>query len=68
MVLNPDKSCYLSFNCNSEKRELILEKSTKIPSAEKYLVLGYTIDNRLTFHNYLKNLCKELAEKLNAAI
>ena len=45
---------------------LILEDSTKIPSAEEYVILGVMIDNRLTFQNHVKNLCKNIANKLNA--
>ena len=56
MILNPDKCCYMSFGSNSDKSALILEDSTKIPSAEEYVVLRVTIDNRLTFHSHLKNL------------
>ena len=65
MVLNQGKSCYMSFGSNPDKSDLILEDSTKIPSAE-YAILGVTIDNRLTFNNHLKNLCKKIANKLNA--
>ena len=45
---------------------LILEESIEIPSAEEYVVLGITIDNRLTFYKYLKNFCKKIANKVNA--
>ena len=37
-----------------------------IPSAGEYVILGVLIDNRLTFYNHLKNLCKKIASKLNA--
>ena len=60
MVLNPGKCCYMSFGSNPDKSDLILEDSTKIPSAEEYVVLEVAIDNRLTFYNHLKNLCKKL--------
>ena len=66
MVLNPGKRCCMSFGCNPDKSDLIFEDSTKIPSAEEYVILGVTIDNRLTFYNYLKNLCKKIADKLKA--
>ena len=66
MVLNTGKCCYMSFGSNPDKSDLILEDSTKIPSAEEYAILGVTIDNRLTFNNHLKNLCKKIANKLNA--
>ena len=58
-VLNTGKCCYMSFSFNPDKSDLILKVSTIIPSAEEYVVLGVTIDNRLTFYNHLKNLCKK---------
>ena len=66
MNLNPGKCCYMSFGSNPDKSDLILKNSAKIPSAEEYVVLGFTIDNRLTFYKHLKNLCKKNANKLNA--
>ena len=39
MVLNPGKCCYMSFGSNPDKSDLILEDSTKIPSAEEYVIL-----------------------------
>ena len=68
MVLHPGKCCYMTFGCNPDNGDLILEDSTKIPSAEEYVILGVTIDNRLTFYNRLKNVFKKKANKLNALI
>ena len=62
IVLNPGKFCYMSFGSNPDKSDLILEDITKIPSADKYVILGVTTDNRLTFYNCLKKLltnCKQ---------
>ena len=56
----------MNFDSNPEKSDLILENSTKILSAEEYVVLGVTTDNWLTFHNYLKNVCKKIANRLKA--
>ena len=66
MVLNPGKYCYMSFGSNPDKSDLILKDSTKIALADEYVILGVTIDNRLIFYNHLKNLCKKIANKLNA--
>ena len=60
MVLKPGKCCYISLGSNSDKSDLILKDCTKIPSAEEYIVLRVTIDNRLTFYSHLKNLSKKL--------
>ena len=66
MVLNPVKCCCKSFGSNSDKSNLILEDSTKILSAEEYVVLEVTMDNKLTVYNHLKNLYKKIENKLNA--
>ena len=66
MVLNPGKCFYMSFGFNSDKTNLILKDSTKIPSAEEYVDLGVSIDDRLTFYNHFKNPFKKIANKLNA--
>ena len=55
----------MSFGSNPGKSDLILKDSIKIPSTEEYVILGVTIDNRLTFYNHLKNLCKKITNKLN---
>ena len=37
-----------------------------LPSAKKHIVLGITIDSRLTFYSHLKQLWKKVANKPNA--
>ena len=66
MVLNPGKCCFMSLGSNSDNSDLILEDSTKSPSSEEYIALGITIDDKLTFYSHLKQLCKKVANKLNA--
>ena len=56
VVSNPGKCCYMSFGSNPDKSDLILEDSMKIPSADKYVILGVTID-------HLRNFCKKLQTK-----
>ena len=53
MVLNPGECSYMTFDYNPDKSDLVLEDSSKIPSAEEYVVLGVTLDNRLTVYNQL---------------
>ena len=55
----------MSFGSKPDKTDLILEDSTKIPSAEEYVILWVMTDNRLTFYNHLKNICKKIGNKLN---
>ena len=66
MVLNPGKCYYMTFGLNTTKSDFVPKDSTNVPSAEEHVVLGITIDSRLTFYSYLKQLCKKVANKLNA--
>ena len=54
MVLNPGKCQYKTFGLNASKNEFVLEDDTILPSAEEHVVLGITMDFRLTFHSHLK--------------
>ena len=66
MVLNPGKCCYMTFGSKFNNNDLLLEDGTTIPSAEEHVVLGITTDSHLNFHSHLKQLCKKVANKLNA--
>ena len=65
MVLNPGKWYYMTFGLNTIKNEFVLEDGTVVPSAKEHVVLGRTIDIRLTFFSHLKQLCKKVTNKLN---
>ena len=66
MVLNPGACYYMTFGLSSTKNEFVLENGTIVPSAEEHVVFGITIDYSLTFHSHLKQLCKKVANNLNA--
>ena len=66
MALNPEKCYYMTFGLNTTKNKFVLEDGTIVPFTEEYAVLGTTIDSRLTFYSHLKQICKKVANKLNA--
>ena len=57
---------YMTFGSNTTKNEFFFEDGTIVTSAEEHVVLGITIDSRLTFYSHLKQLCNKVANKLNA--
>ena len=65
MILNPGKY-YMTFGLNTIKNEIVLKDGTIVPSAEEHVVIGIIIYFRLTFYPHLKQLCKKVANKLNA--
>lgn len=55
------------FKIRKEKEnDFILEDSTKIPLTMELEVLGKTIESDENIYSHLKQLCKEIANKLNA--
>ena len=48
------------------QHEFLSEDSTIVSSAEEHVILEITIGFRLTFYSHLKQLCKKVANKLNA--
>ena len=66
MVLNPSKCFCMCLGLKSEINNFILEDRTKIPLTLEHEVLGITIDTNLNFYRHLKQLCKKVANKLNA--
>ena len=62
IVLNQSKCFYMCLDSNG----FILEDRTKIPLTLEYKFLGITIDTNLKLYSHLKQLCKEVANKINA--
>ena len=66
MLLNLSKCFYLYLGLKSVINYFILEDRTKIPVTLEHEVLGITIDTYLNFYSHLRQLCKKVANKLNA--
>ena len=66
MILNPGKFYHMAFDLNATKNEFVYKDGTIVVSAEEHVVLGITINSSLTFFPHLKQLCKKVANKLNA--
>ena len=66
MFLNPSKWIYICLGSKSEIKDFTLQDRTKIPLTLKHEVLGKTIDTNLNFYDHLKQLCKKVANNLNA--
>ena len=56
----------MTFGLNTTKTEFVLDGCAIVPLAEDYVVLAIAIDSHLTFYSDLKQLCKNVANKLNA--
>ena len=59
VVLNQKKVIYIFRNTEFEFDNLSIENSREV-------VLGVTIDNKLTFDSHIKNICRAVGQKLGA--
>ena len=68
MVLNLVKCYYMTITWFKYHQNEFLLKMAQLYllSAEKHAVLKVTIDLHLTFYSHLKQLCKKVANALNA--
>ena len=66
MVLNPEKCHFMSLGNKSKTKfeSLVLDKITLSASASETL-LGIIIDEKLTFNEHIKKLCKRTGQKIN---
>ena len=55
----------MTFGSNTTKKELVFEDGTILPFAEERVVLGIKINSNLIFYSHLKQLCENVANKLN---
>ena len=69
MIANPEKFHLMFLSPN--KQDLINQQSIDIrgislKSETKFTLLGVDIDNRLTFHSDINNMCRKAANQINA--
>ena len=65
MILNPGKCYFLTLGFQDAQPNFSYDNIT-IKNVSEEKILGITIDNKLTFKNHLKNICKKANQKLNA--
>ena len=66
MKANPGKSQFMILGDKSvHKRELMIN-SIKVEASDDVLLLGITIDKKLTFKQHIENLCRKEQYKLHA--
>ena len=53
-------------SCVSEKTQemRLIFKGLVMKNSKEQNILGVTIDNKLTFKSYIKNLCKKASQKI----
>ena len=59
MFLSPDKQ-------DLKNQQFIEIRGISLKSETKFTLLGVDIDNRLTFHSHINNICRKAVNQINA--
>ena len=65
MILNPDKCCFSTLGFQDAQPNFSYD-NIAIKNVTEEKILDITIDSKLTFKSYLKNICKKANQKLTA--
>ena len=65
MILNQIKCHYMCIGRNTENEKF---DNFLLENSEKEVVLGVTIDNKLTFDSHIKYICRNATQKLGALL
>ena len=66
MILNPNKCHYVCIGKKTESGIFKFENVCLGNSKEEEVILGITIDNKLTFDSHIKSICRKAGQKLSA--
>ena len=65
MILNRNKCHYMCIRKNTES-DIFKFENVCLENSKKEVILGITIDNKLTFDSHLKSICRKAGQKLSA--
>ena len=65
MVVNAGKCHFMSFDKNTEN-DTFTFKDTIMNNSKEEKILGFIIDNRLTFSSHIREICNKASQKILA--
>ena len=68
MIINPDKCKYMCMGKNSEGIDTLSSNEFNLKNSDYEIILGITIEQKLTFTKHIKSLCKKVGQKLCALL
>ena len=68
MIINPDKCKYMCMGKNSDDNDTLSLNEFNLKNSDYEIILGITIEQKLTFTKHIKNLCKKAGQKLCALL
>ena len=65
MILNPKKCYYMYLGKNSNNDRFAFDNLC-LENSNEEVILGVTIDDKVTFDSHIKNICRKAGQKLCA--
>ena len=65
MILNPNKCHSMCIGKNTES-DVFKFENVCLENSKEEVILGITIDNKLTFDSHIKSMCRKAGQKLSA--
>ena len=65
MILNPNKCHYMCIGKSTES-DIFKFENVFLENSKEEVILGIAIDNKLTFDNHIKSICRKAGQKLSA--
>ena len=68
MILNPGKCHFISIGKDTHDEDVFYYDSLILKSSNEEVILGVTIDRKLTFRQHIKKMCRKAGQKLSALL
>ena len=65
MILNPNKCHFMCVGKNTES-DIFKFENVCLENSKEEVILGITIDNKLTFDSHIKSICRKADQQLSA--
>ena len=68
MILNPEKCYFMSIGKDSHDKDVFYNDNLTLKNSNEGVILGVTINRKLTFHQYIKKIRHKVGQKLSALL
>ena len=68
MILNPGKCHFMSIGKDTHDEDVFYYDNLTLKNSNEEVILGLTIDRKLTFHQHIKRICRKAGQNLSALL
>ena len=68
MIINPDKCKYMCMSKKNDDSDTLSLNEFNLKNSDFEIILGITIDQKLTSNKHIKSLCQKAGQKLSVPL